>query len=80
MRDLLCDEDSGRSLPIKQDERMGGMHLNFRAHRLGLRFGGARACAPVIVADATNVLVDSEAQVHALMRQARLSNSSDSRL
>ena len=25
VRDLLCDEDSGRSLPIKQDERMGGV-------------------------------------------------------
>jgi hypothetical protein len=25
VRDLLCDDDSARSLPIKQDERMGGV-------------------------------------------------------
>ena len=27
VRDLLCDDDSARSLPIKQDERMGGARL-----------------------------------------------------
>ena len=74
MHDLLCDDDSARSLPIKQDERMGGV----RACWAGMAASCAREALrpavglllPVIVADATNVLVESEAQVHALMRQA----------